>query len=700
MPVRIVEWQLPYTWGTGIEIDSNKVISLLLREENNLIMVNNDNEVYTDLQLQSGLTPNSDFPVWVTVWKVLQADWWTKSGLILNWKTTSGDYARWIYATDWELYFDSWTGTWKQVYYSTEVDALIQALDAKVENYYSILDQKIDNLADSLAEVAYTWEYLDTINRPDICVIEISAISSWIGTGIILSWNLIDWSVVDLSLAQGVTWAINEVDVDNKQISLLPNRTAVDWMIWLYKEDSSNNYTIYLFDGDQWQAQVNADWDATSGVAEILNKPAVIDNTTSTSTTDVLSANMWKELQDQINNLKARGRFLSNWNSTTWLPTTNPTTLPYTYNSWDYFVVTTVGATNYRPTGTTYTWAASTTVETETVNVGDMYIFDSTEWLLQINTARTIVVDQALDSTSTNPVENRVITNALAGKQDTLVSGTNIKTVKWTSLLGSGNVAISEFSPSNSGSTGQVLKKTSTWYNWANETSQVSDIAYGSSWDWVTWTAPSKNAVYDKLNSMDTTIAGKQATLSAWTGISISNNTVSNTGVTSVNGNTGAVTVQEFTGASWGVKVFDLPSQWGSLSSSLDWQIAWWQVIYRENISNSEWLFYIQNWDLNNRQILAVCTAGDTLIQSDITYNSAGTVTSRVDSSTTVQEELVSWTNIKTVNGTSLLGSGNVSVWTLTSETVVSGDSGVTYTIKVSNSAPSGASNTTITLVP
>ena len=35
-----------------------------------------------------------------------------------------------------------------------------------------------------------------------------------------------------------------------------------------------------------------------------------------------------------------------------------------------------------------------------------------------------------------------------------------------------------------------------------------------------------------------------------------------------------------------------------------------------------------------------------------------------------------------------------------TEPTVVSGDSGVTYTIKVSNSDPSGEASTTITLVP
>lgn len=53
-----------------------------------------------------------------------------------------------------------------------------------------------------------------------------------------------------------------------------------------------------------------------------------------------------------------------------------------------------------------------------------------------------IQVDSELNSLSTNPVENRVITNALDDKQDELVSGTNIKTINGDSLLGSGNIVI------------------------------------------------------------------------------------------------------------------------------------------------------------------------------------------------------------------------------------------------------------------
>jgi len=54
----------------------------------------------------------------------------------------------------------------------------------------------------------------------------------------------------------------------------------------------------------------------------------------------------------------------------------------------------------------------------------------------------SVTVDSALSSTSENPVQNKVINTALGNKQDTLVSGTNIKTVNGNSILGSGDVTI------------------------------------------------------------------------------------------------------------------------------------------------------------------------------------------------------------------------------------------------------------------
>ena len=77
--------------------------------------MNEDGELYTDLQLEDGIKPTDDFPVGVTTGKILQEDWWPQNGIILNWKTTSGDYNRLIYANDWKLYLDPGTWVWNEI---------------------------------------------------------------------------------------------------------------------------------------------------------------------------------------------------------------------------------------------------------------------------------------------------------------------------------------------------------------------------------------------------------------------------------------------------------------------------------------------------------------------------------------------------------------------------------------------------------
>ena len=112
MATRIKDWMIPYTWWQWIEITNNHVINVLLRKFNNLIQVNGDRELYVDLQLPEWIQPDDDFPVWVTTGKILAEDWWYQSWIILNWKTTSWDYIRFIYANDWKLYYDPWTWVW------------------------------------------------------------------------------------------------------------------------------------------------------------------------------------------------------------------------------------------------------------------------------------------------------------------------------------------------------------------------------------------------------------------------------------------------------------------------------------------------------------------------------------------------------------------------------------------------------------
>ena len=128
------------------------------------------------------------------------------------------------------------------------------------------------------------------------------------------------------------------------------------------------------------------------------------------------------------------GRYLSGWNCATGLAATNPPTSPYQYKTGDYFIVSSVatgGANNYKPNGSSYTTGvASTTVESSAVAINDTYLYDGTNWtLLKTGSAVTSVNGQVGDVTV----------------QATLVSGTNIKTINGSSVLGSGDLELSTY---------------------------------------------------------------------------------------------------------------------------------------------------------------------------------------------------------------------------------------------------------------
>lgn len=154
--------------------------------------------------------------------------------------------------------------------------------------------------------------------------------------------------------------------------------------------------------------------------ATALQPSDVVNNVLSTATNKPLSANMGKELQDEIDNLKARGRFLALWNCATGLAQSNPPESPYEYKTGDYFVVGTVasgGASNYKPNGSTYTTGvASSTVETTDVAVDDVYYYDGTNWRLQQNTQKTLT----FANIAGDPYDNTNLANALNAKQATI----------------------------------------------------------------------------------------------------------------------------------------------------------------------------------------------------------------------------------------------------------------------------------------
>lgn len=59
----------------------------------------------------------------------------------------------------------------------------------------------------------------------------------------------------------------------------------------------------------------------------------------------------------------------------------------------------------------------------------------------------TNYISQLSDGTNTYIVKDTEARTSLSNKQDTLVSGTNIKTINNTSILGSGNIEVGGSSP-------------------------------------------------------------------------------------------------------------------------------------------------------------------------------------------------------------------------------------------------------------
>lgn len=235
--------------------------------------------------------------------------------------------------------------------------------------------------------------------------------------------------------------------------------------------------------------------------------PEVIDNLYTTSTDDALSAKQWKVLYDYIQNIASRWRFLSNWNSATGLPMTNPSESPYTYRTWDYFIVSNIAwlwGTNYRPDGSSYTiWQASTVAETDSVDVSDFYFYDGTNWLLLKNSARSWAVDSSLSTSSTNPVENRVVTNALNWKHPWEISNTApANPVEWMLWYDTVNDEL----------------KTYDWTAWTTEWTKMVVLEYGVS----TWQnfidAYNENAiVYCKVSSWGSGYRMAFMAYTAWT---------------------------------------------------------------------------------------------------------------------------------------------------------------------------------------
>jgi len=313
---------------------------------------------------------------------------------------------------------------------------------------------------------------------------------------------------------------------------------------------------------------------------EVVNKtvnvlvPEVIDNLYTIDPSNSLSAKQWKILYDLIQNLQSRGRYISNWNAATWLPITNPPESPYEYKAWDYYIVSNVaslGGTNYRPEPIEFIiWQASTTIEQETVKVTDMYLYDGSNWNLLINSTREIPIDSSLSTSSTNPVENRVVTNAINGKQDTLVAWNNIQIANDWKTISATDTTYTAGTNVSIDANNEISAVDTTYTAWANVNIDANNVISATDtvyWAWANIQISAQNIISatdtkytaqdfdikdlsdstDKRTYRDNkqekiiawnnvtigadwkTINATDTTYTAWTGIDITNWVISNT---------------------------------------------------------------------------------------------------------------------------------------------------------------------------
>ena len=222
------------------------------------------------------------------------------------------------------------------------------------------------------------------------------------------SWNNLSYFGSG-GAVQSVNGQTGVVVLDAQDVGALPDNTVIPTKTSDLDNDSgfitgidSTDVTTALGYTPYSDANPSGYQDATDVNSAIEAK--ITNSVQSTSTSNALSANMGKELQDQITHLQGIGRFLSLWNATTGLAETNPPVSPYTYKTGDYFIVGNVATgngTNYKPSGSSYTTGvASSTVETETIDVGNVYYYDGTTWKLQAGGGGGTITDVLVNGTS------------------------------------------------------------------------------------------------------------------------------------------------------------------------------------------------------------------------------------------------------------------------------------------------------------
>lgn len=257
------------------------------------------------------------------------------------------------------------------------------------------------------------------------------------------------------------------------------HRLVTDTQIstWNNKSDFSGSYNDLTNKPTIPAAQVNSDWNASSGVAQILNKPTIptalsqlTDDSTHRVVTDT-EKNTWNGKQAAL----VSGTNIKTVNNNSLLGSGD-----ISISGGDVNIIEGIKMNN-----TALTPDANKVVDLGTVITAHQDISgkaDKNEMSVSTSGDQTTITLKS--GTSATVINSH---QSLSGKQDTLVSGTNIKTINGNSVLGSGN--LSTFTPIVNHGTGSTTMAIApnTFHVWGT----VNALN-------LTLTAPTDSSVYNE----------------------------------------------------------------------------------------------------------------------------------------------------------------------------------------------------------
>ena len=467
MVVRLKEPDIKRIAWDWINISDNHVISVLLRAENNLIHVNDDRELYVDLQLDDWILPDDDFPVGVTTGKILAEDWWPQSWLILNWKTTSWDYNRFIYANDGNLYFDP--GTWNWI--------LLGEWVASASNVKAF---KISGMSDSVQWQAIVdwylmWKY---------------PIVWYNGNTYVVDNTSVDWRIRFINTFTTIYHMMNAGTSYTGQ-----NRLYVVYDVTTHEFDNmsidveqisptvvaaNRNYDTPFNPTTPWDPATKKyvdDWLALKQDKLTAGTRITID------ANNVISADM-SSIFIYKGNVTDPSDLPSSWQSVwdAYFSESDSIMYAWDWTQWKDIWSIATDLTNYFNKTTDDSdditqWTTNLFVTQSEKNTWNAKQDALTAWTwITIN--NNVIADVPYTSWTWIAIDaNRVITNTRAFEPENQWAVWLFlqKTSTWYKWI-----QVQQFNPENNGSVGQVLKKTSTWYSWQNE-------SWGWSWGWGGW---------------------------------------------------------------------------------------------------------------------------------------------------------------------------------------------------------------------